>query len=134
MIPAGGIGNEELQQTQQPSKTYALDPVNGRIVGAVDGLEAVKQAVYKIMETERFNHIVYGPDYGNECDSLLGRSSAFVRSEVGRRITEALLQDDRITAVEDMSVTFEGESALATFTVVSRYGNYQAQKGVNADV
>ncbi|MDR6883800.1 DUF2634 domain-containing protein [Bacillus sp. 3255] len=131
MIPTGGAGNAQLQQAQQPSKTYYIDTANNRIVGITDGLEAVKQAVYKIMETERFEYLIYGPGYGGEYGSLLGKSNSFVRSELGRRIQDALLQDDRITSVENMKVTFNGDSALAEFTVISQYGSYQTSKEVN---
>ncbi|MGO4498802.1 DUF2634 domain-containing protein [Paenibacillus sp. 2RAB27] len=134
MIPTGGAGNVQLLQTQHPSKTYRIDQENKRIVGIVDGLEVVKQAVYKILQTERFEHLIYGPDYGSEHSSLIGNSESFVRSELRRRILEALLQDDRIAAVEEMKITMNGDSALAEFTVVSKYGEFQAKKGIGGYV
>lgn len=134
MIPTGGAGNSQLQQTQQPSKTYYIDVVNNRIIGVTDGLEAVKQAVFKIMETERFEYLIYGPDYGSEYGSLVGKSSSFIRSELARRIRDALLQDDRITDIQDMKVTINGDSALVEFTVISQYGSYQTSKEVSSIV
>ncbi|NOU68394.1 DUF2634 domain-containing protein [Paenibacillus sp. LMG 31461] len=130
MIPTGGAGIVQLFQTQHHSKTYRIDHENKRIVGIVDGIEAVKQAVYKIMQTERFEHLVYGPDYGGEYKSLIGKRESYVRSEIWRRIEESLLQDDRITAIEDMKITVTGDSALAEFTVVSKYGRFQSTKEV----
>ncbi|MEC0269419.1 DUF2634 domain-containing protein [Paenibacillus anseongense] len=134
MIPTGGMTNAALQQSQQPSRTYRIDLKNGRIVGTTDGLEAVKQAVYKILGTERFEYLIYGPDYGSEYGSLIGGNSVLIRSELARRISEALMQDDRITDVQDMKVTITGDSALAEFTVVSQYGSYQTEKGVSGVV
>jgi phage baseplate assembly protein W len=130
MIPSGGAGNVQLQQVQQPSKTYLLDPITNRIVGAVDGLESVKQAVYKILQTERFEHSIYGADYGSELNSVIGKSASYVKAELARRVQEALLQDDRIKAVEDLKVTINGDSALAEFTVISTYGSFQTTKEV----
>ncbi|MEJ9165084.1 DUF2634 domain-containing protein, partial [Paenibacillus graminis] len=69
MIPESEtpILNEDMEETPQPSLTYKLDLANGRI-GAVDvdGLEAVKQVVFKILSTSRFEHLIYSGDYGNE--------------------------------------------------------------------
>lgn len=131
MIPTGGAGNVQLQQAQQPSKTYFIDLENKRIVGNADGLEAVKQAVYKVMQTERFEHLVYGPDYGGEFSSLVGKNSTYVRADAGRRIQEALLQDDRITAVEDMKISINGDAALVEFTVISKYGQFRREEAFN---
>ncbi|MBP1961166.1 DUF2634 domain-containing protein [Paenibacillus aceris] len=86
----------QLLQAKQASKTYQLDPVSNRIVGIVDRLEAVKQAVYKILQTERFEHTIYGSDYGSELSSVIGKSDTYVRVELNRRIQEALMQDDRL--------------------------------------
>ncbi|MDF2651715.1 MAG: hypothetical protein K0Q73_7520 [Paenibacillus sp.] len=130
MIPQGGATNVHLQQVQQPSKTYQLNPVTNRIVGSIDGLEAMKQAVYKILQTERFKHLVYSTDYGSELSSLVGRSSSYIRAELGRRIQEALLQDERINTVEDFKISASGDSALVEFTIVSAYGAFQTLKEV----
>ncbi|RTE09299.1 DUF2634 domain-containing protein [Paenibacillus whitsoniae] len=130
MIPSGGVGNKVLQQVEEPSVTYALDPVAGRIIGRVDGLEAVRQAVYKILQTERFTYLIYGPDYGCELQSLIGKSAVFVRTELNRRIQEALLQDDRIKAIEDLTIRLNGDSAIVTFTVITIYGNFEMRKEV----
>ncbi|NQX68071.1 DUF2634 domain-containing protein [Paenibacillus alba] len=130
MIPQGGAGNVLFQQVRQPSKTYQLDPFQQRMIGVVDGLEAVKQAVYKILQTERFKHTIYGSDYGSEFNSIVGKSASYVKAELGRRIQEALVQDDRILSVDNVKITVSGDSALAEFTVVSLFGNFESTKEV----
>lgn len=124
----------EIEAEQQPSLTYRIDFEQGRVVGMVDGLEAVKQAVYLIMQTERYEHLIYSPDYGSELKGLVGKEPAFIRSEMKRRITEALLQDDRIEDVADFEIEVNGDSALVRFTVVSQYGNFEAQQEVTGVV
>lgn len=130
MIPQGGSINQQIYPLSQPSRTYRLDRVSNRIIGYVDDLEAVQQAVYKIMQTERFEHFIYGTDYGSEITTLIGRSKVYIQSEVSRRIQEALLQDDRIRSVGDFSVEVSGDTALVNFTVVSTFGSFQTQKEV----
>ncbi|MNU85106.1 hypothetical protein D3C71_748440 [compost metagenome] len=124
MIPIGGDLEDGLEVVEEPSRTYRLDLGQGRAYGMVDGLDAVKQAVSKILQTDRFQHLIYDADYGSELTGLRGRSSGYVRSEMDRRIREALLQDDRIIGVEDMQIMIAADEATATFTVVSSYGNY----------
>ncbi|MNY80322.1 hypothetical protein D3C86_2213110 [compost metagenome] len=65
---------------------------------------------------------------------MIGNSEPYVRSELRRRILEALLQDDRIAAVEKIKITMNGDSALAEFTVVSKYGEFQTKKGIGGNV
>ncbi|MFH5185716.1 DUF2634 domain-containing protein [Paenibacillus sp. TAB 01] len=129
MIPQGGI-NRNVQTVQQPSKTYRIDPVSNRIVGMTDGMEAVKQAVMKILQTERFEFLIYSGNHGSELSALPGSSSAYVETELGRRIRAALLQDDRIKDVQDIQISVAGDEALATFTVISQYGNIEMTKEV----
>jgi len=126
MIPAGGsLGTQRMEVVEQPSRTWGLDVEHGRVTGMIDGLEAVRQAVFKIFQTERFRHIIYDADYGVELAGLVGRDPALVRSELRRRITEALTQDDRIDDVADFQIVFSGETADVQFTVVSTFGTFR---------
>ena len=51
---------------ERPSKTYKLDLKAGRIVGYVDELEAVNQAILKAIITPRFKCLIYDNQYGSE--------------------------------------------------------------------
>ncbi|GAA0389377.1 DUF2634 domain-containing protein [Paenibacillus motobuensis] len=132
MIPIGGSLTPELEETQETSRTYRLDFQNNRMAGMTDGLDAVKQAAYKILQTERFAHLIYGNDYGFEGHSLIGRSSGYVRSDLNRRVTEALLQDDRISGITDFQVDIKDDQAVASFLLHSIYGDFRME--VNANV
>ena len=43
---------------EKPSLTYRLDLSAGRIVGLVDGLTAVNQAIHKAIITPRFKEVI----------------------------------------------------------------------------
>lgn len=132
MIPKGGVLSDIqiLEYTSQPSKTYYLQLNKGRISGKIDGLDAVKQSTYKILQTERFKHLIYTFNYGIELDGLIGAAPGFIRSELKRRISEALLQDDRIEKIENFKITVNGDSATAEFTVVSQFGSFEVTEEV----
>lgn len=117
--------SEDMEEIPQPSLTYKLDLSNGRI-GAVevDGLEAVRQAVFKILTTSRFEHLIYSPDYGNEADVSGVRGRAVFETEIERWARESLLQDDRIISVTQFLFSYEGDTSLVQFEVETDYGNY----------
>ena len=94
-----------------------------RISGYIDGVEAVTQAVYLILSTERYKYIIYSWDYGVELVDLVGKPMPYVLSELPRRITEALTMDDRIDDVTDFEFTQDGKVLHTKFTVVSNVGN-----------
>ena len=119
------IGQDTAQTVEiQTSKTYKVDWNSRRVVGYTDGRDALEQAIYKILRTERFAFLIYSWNYGFEMGRLLGQSEPVVRAEVQQLITEALTEDDRISAIEDFSITFLGKRlAQICFTAVSIFGD-----------
>ena len=134
--PEGAIIPAELdvEEEQQPSLTYGIDFERGRIRGMIDELEAVKQAVFLILQTERYRYLIYSADYGSELEGLIGRDQLFVQSELKRRIREALMQDDRIEDVTNFRLQFNGDSVLVRFTVISIFGEIEVEQEVTAVV
>lgn len=120
----------EFEIKQQPSKTYKIDLDKDKIRGYVDEIEAIKQAIYKILNTERYKYLIYSWNYGIELADLFGEPIPYVYSEIKRRISEALTQDDRIDSVDAFS--FENKKGIvsATFTVHTIYGDIESEKEV----
>lgn len=118
--------------TQSPSKTYKINDVNDteRIYGTIDGIEAIKQAIYLILNTERYEHIIYSWNYGIELANLFGKDKYYVMAVLEQVISEALLQDDRITDVIDFEFESEKNKIYCTFTVITIYGNINAEKTI----
>lgn len=111
MIPQGGTiqpDTEVVESLDQPSLTYRLNLEEGTLSGQIDGLEAIKQAVAKVLQTRRFEHLIYSSDYGHELYDVIGRDPLWAYAEIERHIKEALLQDDRILSVDDMNISFAG--------------------------
>jgi phage baseplate assembly protein W len=114
----------------EPSKTYALNFDNKTIVGNVDGVEAVKQAVYMILNTERYEQIIFSWDFGFELSDLIGEPMSFAIPELERRITEALVQDDRISSVDDFDFQVNGGDVTVRFVVHTTEGDIDIEKVV----
>ncbi|MBW7458396.1 DUF2634 domain-containing protein [Paenibacillus sepulcri] len=135
IIPAGGqITDAQLEEIARPSYTYKLDLRTQRVSGMVDGLEAVKQAVFKILQTVRYRHVIYSFDYGHELESLIGTNPLFVEAEVRRMLEEALLQDNRIREITDLKVEITGDSIAAVFNVMTDTGSFEFMGEVTARV
>ena len=123
MIPNINLLTEEITEQIYPTQTYKVAFNSNRIDGYMDDLEAIKQAVYLILSTERYQCLIYSWDYGVELMDLIGKPMPYVLSELPRRIKEALVQDNRISDVTDFEFERHGKIIHAKFTVVSNVGN-----------
>lgn len=113
-----------------PSLTYALNIDTNRIHGTVDGIDAVRQAIYLILCTERYKYLIYSWNYGTELAQLIGQPIALVLPEIQRCITEALLQDDRITGVNSFDFEVKEKKVHCSFTVNTIFGEIQSETEV----
>lgn len=103
------------------SRTYRV--LNGRVVGWIDNKQALRQAIEKLLHTERYMHEIYTDEYGIELQALIGENFDLVEAEIGRIIKEALLADDRVVNVENIQATkLDSTSLLITFSVESIFG------------
>lgn len=114
---------------QIPSKTYKV--VHNRIVGFTDDLDAVEQAVDKILQTERFQYEIYSESYGHDLIDLIGQDFDLAFSEIERLISEALVVDDRIDGIENLLLNKTSKNTLVvTFTVATIFGSINKEMEV----
>lgn len=119
---------DAFQVETQPGYTYKLNSDTQRVIGHVDDLAAYTQAVYKLLNTERYEHLIYSYNYGVELKELFGQPIAYVVPELERRVREAVMQDDRTVSVSDFQFDTSkfGEVAV-TFKATSIYGETDLQ-------
>ena len=113
-----------------PSKTLRLNHNNLTVTGTIDQIQAVEQAVFLILNVERYQWLIFSWNYGVELHNLIGKDPEYCLPEIERRVREALLQDDRITTVQDFQFEINKKQVLATFTVVSIFGEINVEKVV----
>ncbi len=130
MIPRASIEIEIApEEVIETSRTYKLS--SDKVQGYTDGLEALKQAIYKVLNTERYEYPIYSFNYGIELENLLGKDPVYVQIELKRRIRECLLRDDRITEVDNFQFEVNGDEIKCTFDVHSIYGKLTISQVVN---
>ncbi len=133
MIPSTtAFLEQDFEITEQPTHTYKMNLESNLIRGYTDYQEAMKQAIYKILNTERYQYVMYSWNYGIELLDLYGEPVSYVCPELERRITEALTWDDRIQSVDnfEFNISKKGE-ILVTFTAHTVFGDVVAEKVVN---
>ena len=120
----------DFDESTLPSKTWNIDFENNMVTTNIDDLEAIRQSAILILSTERYEYPIFSFDYGTELLDLFGENQQYVMSEVKRRISEALLQDDRIASVDNFEYTRNGRKLEVTFTVITAVGQFNEETGV----
>ena len=135
MIPDGTYIEEEeneFELIEESNKTYYLDEKTKTIRQYCDGIEAIKQAIYKILNTERYESEIYDWDYGVEIKEILGSQEgyAYVQSKLKANITEALMEDERILSIENFQMEKRKKSIWVRFDVITNIGDVAVEKEV----
>lgn len=129
-FPVVGVASDKTI----PSRTYRVDWEKGRIAGTIDKEDAIRQAIYKIIRTPRFHCLAYDDQYGSEIEALIGTQALtreYVESEMLAMVKDALLEDGRISAIEDVDYSLQGDELDLSFTAVTSYGDTNVNiKGV----
>ena len=121
------IENEQ----EKTSRTYRIDWDNGRIIGFVDGQEAMNQYIKKAILTPRFRCLIYSNQYGSEImDTLLDKNVTreYIEAEISFLVTDALIHDPRVLRVYNVGIEFKDswpmqDSCVITFDVDTIYGD-----------
>ncbi len=130
MIPSENTDMMNMpQEVVYATRTYFMDVENKRIVGFVSGLKAMEQAIYKILLTPRFRHIIYSWNYGTEHFELMDRLIEYNYSLLREYITDALTVDDRIMRVYDFEFSKSGRGLLVKFKVDTTEGELSFEWG-----
>lgn len=126
MLTPNSINNQIDANTvvnYQTSNTFRIRYESDyKLIGMCDDIEAMKQAIFKIINTERYKYLIYDWNYGIELNDLIGKPIPYVYAEIERRIKEALLADNRIKEVTDFRFSNNGGDVLCLFTANTIYG------------
>jgi hypothetical protein len=132
MIPStNGFLAQDFVIEEQPSKTYKMHLDESIILGYADKLDAMVQVIFSILNTERYQYVIYSWNYGIELVDLYGQPVSYVIPELKRRITEALTWDERIIGVDNFSFDVDKGKITCNFTVHTIFGDIETEKVVN---
>lgn len=120
-----------IEKKTIPSLTWRINEERAEVRGTIDEREAMEQAIHKILQTERYRYAIYDWNYGIELEELYGKNVTYVIPEMKKRIEDALLADDRVTAVTNFSFAQEKESVTVGFLVHTIFGTITAERTVD---
>jgi phage baseplate assembly protein W len=84
----------------------------------------MRQVIFKILNTERYDYVIYSWNYGIELSDLFGKPVMYACPEIERRVKEALTQDDRIKSVDSFEFDTTKRGAVAVkFTAHTIFGD-----------
>ena len=95
----------------------------------VEGKEAVKIWLWKLIQTHRYRYLIFDWDYGTELETLIGRGNTqgYLNSEAERMVREAIDYNlsDYVTEVRNMTTEFRDDVLKMEFTAVTPYGEVE---------
>jgi phage baseplate assembly protein W len=103
-----------------------------RIEGFTNGIDAIKQAIYHILMTERYAYLIYDNNYGVELQQYIGKDLDYIEATIEQTLKEALTYDLRITDVKVNSIKqIDHDKVLINFTAYTIYGDLVLEVNIN---
>lgn len=119
------IKTSNVEYTSYPNNEWIVNFGDGGDTAPKSNLETIAQAVRFALETGRFKYPIMGSNFGTIFDDLIGADYDYIQSEIARRMTDALLVDDRIVDVANFRYTRDGSNMAVTCTVQTILGNIE---------
>lgn len=97
---------------------------NGKMY-QVEGNEAVKIWIWKLLNTQRYRYMIFSWDYGHEMEDLIGKyTQGFTESEAERLVKEAVESNlkDYVLEMKDFDIQLVEDTLSVAFTAVTPYG------------
>lgn len=121
----------DFEPVEQTSNTYRLFYQKNKLKGFTDEIDALKQAIYFILNIERYDYLIYNWNYGFEIKDLIGQEPKNILPEIQKRISDALIQDSRINEILNFSFSMLKNKVIVYFTVKSIFGDLQQEININ---
>lgn len=126
---------EEIEEELPLAKEYAWNfdkedfrYKNGKMY-FVEGNEAIKVWLWKLLKTERFRDLIFTWDYGSEIHELIGQgyTQGLTNSEAERYVREAIEYNlsDYVTDISDFEVDFNDRLLSISFIATTPYGEVE---------
>lgn len=118
------ITTKNAEYSSYPNNEWIVDFVSEDNTDPMDNLKTITQAVKFALETERYKYPIMGSNYGTTFSDLVGTDYSYIKSEISRRIRDALSIDDRITSIDDFKFTRQDDSGiLVEFKITTILGD-----------
>ena len=125
------IKTSRVEFASYSSNEWIVDFETGDNGQPKSNLDAVAQDIRFALETGRYKWPIMGSNFGASFDDLIGTDYNYIRSEVVRRIRDALSIDDRILQVDGFQFTpLDDSGILISCTVSTTFGNVSLSRTI----
>lgn len=115
-----------VSEADLTTHTYYMNLERSRMRYYADGQNAMKQVIFKILQTERYQYNkIYSDNYGVELWDLIGKSAVYAVPVIETRIREALTWDARITSVTDFQFETKKSVIAVDFVAHTVFGDVE---------
>ena len=115
---------DELEEDTTIYRTYGMDTKNKRIVGKVDGMEAVLQSIFKALQTRQFAYLIYDDQYGYNKIGNTALTQGYLESDMPSMIEDAFLNDEAIVSIDDINFQItETDGVQISLSVSTIFGD-----------
>jgi hypothetical protein len=127
------IKTSKVEFASYSSNEWIVDFESGNNGEPRSSLASIAQDIQFALETDRYKWPIMGSNFGATFDDLIGSDYNYIRSEVVRRIREALSIDDRILQVDDFQFTqLDNSGILISCVVTTTFGNVSVSKTIQS--
>lgn len=132
MLPKNNMDFAVVEEKEQPSKTFRMNAEKNVVRGSCDDVEALKQAIFLMLNIERYSCPLVSFNFGAQLSDLIGMPISYCIPQSEYRIRDALTQDERINDVRDFEFdTSRKGILLVKFKVDSIFGTIEIEKEVS---
>lgn len=125
------IKTSRVEFASYSSNEWIVDFETGDNGQPKSNIDAVAQDIRFALETDRYKWPIMGSNFGASFDDLIGTDYNYIRSEVVRRIRDALSIDDRILQVDGFQFTpLDDSGILISCTVSTTFGNVSLSRTI----
>lgn len=132
-----GIGINEEREEKVTGRSFVFDfekgdflVKDGKLV-EVEGIEAIRIWIQKVLKTEKFKFKIYKTGSENEYGVTIlelinsGHPQFFIQAEIQREIEEALLRNPDIKSVNNFNFERDKRTLIVNITVNTIYGSIE---------
>lgn len=113
------ITTSKAEFASYPTNEWIVNFENGFNQEPDSNLQAIAQDVRFALETERYKYPIMGANFGVTFEDLIGTDYNYIRSEVARRIQDALSIDDRVIGANSFQFERLNDGGMLIKCVVS---------------
>lgn len=118
------ITTSNVVYSSYPNNEWIVSFGDGTNSGEGSNIKTIEQAIHFAFETGRFKYPIMGSNFGITLDDLIGTDYSYIRSEIARRLTDAISIDDRVIGINDFKYEkLDGSSLKVTCSVKTILGD-----------